>query len=1102
VRRGKDIPFAFDRVFDQFATQYEVFQHTTQALVAEVLNGYNCACFAYGAMGAGKTFTMVGTDKAPGVMVLTLQELFSTMKANEEEKKYTVKISYLEVYNENIHDLLVPQPKPLQLLDSGGDMTVLGLTQHEPQSAEEVLLLLQEGNTRRAQNFTHANAESSRSHAVLQVVVEQRDRTANVTTGVRTAKFSLIDLAGSERASRTKNQGKQLVEGANINRSLLALGNCINALGAGYTEGKYVPYRDSKLTRLLKDSLGGNCKTVMISNVSPSTLSYEDTFNTLQYANRAKNIKTKVRANEINLVVHVSEYKDIIADLRKEVEEWKSKCSKYEAQLEADGRARQAAIDLEFEAQVSSLSSQQRALRAAQPGDHRLDLGDAHHNLALGEVPIPQEVDEDGSSTPRGESVGRNAILRQNTALSRPAASHAPSSVSKLGQQANQSSLPLLSRTVSMGLQTPRNMKTEKRLLNLSSSVDDVVTDRRNVQEHLQDVNATLLELMAKQSQLQEQIRLARVSAPCSPAVLMEKYASEGSELTDALAGEESEDMLLMTPAKSSSAKVVRPPRSALKRELDGVLRKLDEQHATRTTLLQRLERNAEHSKRLQVEMSQITPHAEDASWYRQLKLELVINVLEISNFNRAMQEAQLAHALATSSEKMGRAVALVEHFRSTLRDYGYSETDDLVEKCDLLAISSEEPLEVAHLPSPFARSPSVLTPPVASDSDPSFDVPSTPSRFVMSSHGPTDKNTGSIPTGSTAVTTTTTNISSPRSAKTRIPFSIRQADVPRVSAVNKGEVKNIVVRTPANAAPVRVSTHVRNSSQPPSKKTAAPSSRIPRQSMAPTVASAASVSASSVVQAPSSVSRIPKSSVTTSVVSGSAGISVSGAKRTAIGLPQRIAPKTGASGSSRPFQSNSDAKRITPTKISHRYRNDPAVLKALATFRPAFEPKQEKSTPPNTSRVSASAMGSGPQRAPVKTATPTQQISLPSTKADPKTLASDGISSVDVKGAENTVQPIANSTATGTPRGGAGAEPNPLAALLGFSSVAAAPLDASMSTSALHKPIYSQPPTIVASAASQQLSPSATVSASPLLLSLPRHLTTTPDTPASPMRV
>lgn len=134
-----------------------------------MLNGYNCACFAYGATGAGKTFTMVGTESAPGVMVLTLQELFGAMKANEEEKKYSVKISYLEVYNENIHDLLVPISKPLQLLESGDKMTVLGLTTHEPKSAEEILEILTEGNKRRAQNFTHANAESSRSHAVLQV---------------------------------------------------------------------------------------------------------------------------------------------------------------------------------------------------------------------------------------------------------------------------------------------------------------------------------------------------------------------------------------------------------------------------------------------------------------------------------------------------------------------------------------------------------------------------------------------------------------------------------------------------------------------------------------------------------------------------------------------------------------------------------------------------------------------------------------------------------------------------------------------------------------------------------------------------------------------
>merc|ERR1719198_1184639 len=144
------------------------------------------------------------------------------------------------------------------------------------------------------------NVTSSRSHAVLQVTVEQK---VTGSEDVMIGKLSMIDLAGSERASQTDNKGVRLLEGANINRSLLALGNCINALASG---ASFVPFRDSKLTRLLKDSLGGNCRTLMIANISPAHHSYEDTLNTLKYANRAKNIRVTARQNIIQPDQHVS----------------------------------------------------------------------------------------------------------------------------------------------------------------------------------------------------------------------------------------------------------------------------------------------------------------------------------------------------------------------------------------------------------------------------------------------------------------------------------------------------------------------------------------------------------------------------------------------------------------------------------------------------------------------------------------------------------------------------------------------------------------------------------------------------------------------------
>ena len=179
--------------------------------------------------------------------------------------------------------------------------------------------LLHQGNARRSQAATAANEVSSRSHAVLQINVETQDKAPGLVANIKVGKLSLVDLAGSERAANTKNSGVRLVEGANINRSLLALGNCINALGEKGNKGNFVPYRDSKLTRLLKDSLGGNCRTVMIANISAAESSFEETLNTLKYANRAKNIKSTVRRNVLNVDYHISEYVQLINNLRNEI---------------------------------------------------------------------------------------------------------------------------------------------------------------------------------------------------------------------------------------------------------------------------------------------------------------------------------------------------------------------------------------------------------------------------------------------------------------------------------------------------------------------------------------------------------------------------------------------------------------------------------------------------------------------------------------------------------------------------------------------------------------------------------------------------------------
>ncbi|ESP04165.1 hypothetical protein LOTGIDRAFT_52745, partial [Lottia gigantea] len=324
----KDLKFAFDYVFGPHTSNQTVYEHTTKTILDGFLNGYNCSVFAYGATGAGKTHTMLGSADRPGVMFLTMIDLYDRIEALKEEKSIEVAVSYLEVYNEQIKDLLLPKGM-LPIREDTNGVIVSGLSLHKPKTAEELLYMLQYGNENRSQHPTDANAESSRSHAVFQVYVRQKDRTANVSAEVKVAKMCLVDLAGSERATATANRGVRFREGANINRSLLALGNVINALAENKSKG-HIPYRDSKLTRLLKDSLGGNCRTVMIAAVSPSSKTYDDTYNTLKYADRAKNIKATLKKNILNVDFHISRYGQIVEDLRKEIIELKGKLTDYE----------------------------------------------------------------------------------------------------------------------------------------------------------------------------------------------------------------------------------------------------------------------------------------------------------------------------------------------------------------------------------------------------------------------------------------------------------------------------------------------------------------------------------------------------------------------------------------------------------------------------------------------------------------------------------------------------------------------------------------------------------------------------------------------------
>ncbi|KAH0950342.1 hypothetical protein HN011_004855 [Eciton burchellii] len=285
----------FDAAFGSAATTESVYENVGSVIVEAVLEGYNGTVFAYGQTGCGKSFTM------RGFIERALEHLFEATSTASSETRYLALLSYLEIYNERLRDLLQDDTKETLTLKEDptrGIYVAGGLREVTVKDATECTALVQQGDRRRAAAATKMNAASSRSHAVLTlsleaIAINDDDKRGNA---IRRGRLHLVDLAGSERQTRTGATGDRLKEAASINLSLSALGNVISALAAG--NGRHVPYRDSKLTRLLRDSLGGNARTLMIACVSPSDIDAEETLSTLRYAARARCIKNKPIVNE------------------------------------------------------------------------------------------------------------------------------------------------------------------------------------------------------------------------------------------------------------------------------------------------------------------------------------------------------------------------------------------------------------------------------------------------------------------------------------------------------------------------------------------------------------------------------------------------------------------------------------------------------------------------------------------------------------------------------------------------------------------------------------------------------------------------------------
>ncbi|CAK8680879.1 unnamed protein product [Clavelina lepadiformis] len=326
--------YNFDKVFGQNSTQLDVYRNVVESQLKDVLSGYNCTVLAYGQTGTGKTYTMEGertreqdyswdTDPRAGIVPRALSQLFDCLEKAGSE--FSVRVSLLEIYNEEIYDLLSHSSEVIKMKiyedhNRKGSVVVSGLTEVPVRHKSDVYSILEQGAVKRRTAATDLNEFSSRSHSVFSVTVHTKDVTQNRMEEeelVKIGKLNLVDLAGSENIGRSGAVDKRAREAGNINTSLLTLGRCITAL---VDRAPHIPYRESKLTRLLQDSLGGATKTSIIATISPGSDNLEETLSTLDYAARAKNIHNKPRVNQkLTKRALIKEYDDEIERLRREV---------------------------------------------------------------------------------------------------------------------------------------------------------------------------------------------------------------------------------------------------------------------------------------------------------------------------------------------------------------------------------------------------------------------------------------------------------------------------------------------------------------------------------------------------------------------------------------------------------------------------------------------------------------------------------------------------------------------------------------------------------------------------------------------------------------
>ncbi|KAM3065408.1 Kinesin heavy chain [Clarireedia jacksonii] len=504
--------------------QKDVFDFSIKPTVDDILNGYNGTVFAYGQTGAGKSYTMMGTnldnDDGRGVIPRIVEQIFASILSSPGTIEYTVRVSYMEIYMERIRDLLQPQNDNLPVHEEKNrGVYVKGLLEVYVSSVQEVYEVMKRGGDARAVSSTNMNAESSRSHSIFVITITQK----NVETGsAKSGQLFLVDLAGSEKVGKTGASGQTLEEAKKINKSLSALGMVINNL----TDGKssHIPYRDSKLTRILQESLGGNSRTTLIINCSPSSYNAEETLGTLRFGMRAKAIKNKAK---VNAELSPTELKALLRKAQSQVTTFETYVSSLEGEVQ-QWRAGQAVPKEQWAPPLAGVSGTKAdAARAPRPSTpSRLTESRA-------ETPITERAGTPGLPIDKDE---REEFLRRENELQ--------DQISEKETQIAAVEKTLRDTKEELAYLKERDTKTHKDNERLTGEANEfrmqlerLTFESKEAQITMDSLKEANAELTAELDDLKEQLLNVRMNAKESSAALDEKEKKKAEKMAQMMAG-------------------------------------------------------------------------------------------------------------------------------------------------------------------------------------------------------------------------------------------------------------------------------------------------------------------------------------------------------------------------------------------------------------------------------------------------------------------------------------------------------------------------------------------------------------------------------------